>query len=230
MRKNAQTKGLQIQPTPPYRASDARSFQTIGSPDAVRQLSRWVFESKIGERCKTTFGIRENGEGYNSRYVVAGLKNILPKGLPSVSVVKEQITPLVKNRKKGEALAAKINSTDLNALAAQFNTKIDTSRGISFNSQFIPNLGAETKVVGAAFTTEVGQVTKPIVGETGVFIAKVVNKGNTQPMGDKTQLREQLTNDARNRVMSPDQRTGRQMLIKGLAKKADIKDNRLKFF
>ena len=169
LRKNAQAKGLPIVPTPIFRVNDA-SVGNFGTSEGVRGIIRWAFESKVGERCKTAFALRDQGDAYNNKYVIAALKSIVPKGDPSVKDLKEQLTPMVKNRKKGEVLKAKITSSDMSAVAAQFNSKIDTAKGVTFNATFVPNLGSEAKVIGSIFTLEAGQTTKAILGETGVFL------------------------------------------------------------
>ena len=225
LRKNAQAKNLAVLPAAAFKANDP-ALGTMGQADGVRQLIRWAFEAKEGERSKTTFGMRQQGEGYNSQYVVAALKNIIPKGTPSVNDIKEQLTPYVKNQKKGEVLKSKITTTDLNAIAAQFNTKIDTAKGITFNATFIPSLGNEAKtakVIGAAFVTEPNQVAKPIVGETGVFVVKVINKTSSQnsPV-DKKVLGQQMASSIQGQM--------RGSILRSLKKNSELVDNRSKFF
>ncbi len=223
LRKNAQAKGLTLVPAPAFRAND-QSLGTLGAAEGVRQVIRWVFEAKAGERSSTTFGLRQPGEGYNSKYVVAAVKSVIPKGVPSVKDIKDQLTPFVKNRKKGEVLKSKITSSDLATIASQFSTKVDTAKGVTFNATFVPNLGAEAKVIGAAFTSEVNQVSKPIVGETGIFVLKVTNKSNiagSSPV-DKATLSQQLSGNIKSQV--------RGILLRSLRKNSGVEDNRAKFF
>ena len=222
LKKNAAAKNLAVQPAPSVRANDP-SLGLLAQAEGVRQVIRWAFEAGVGERSKTTFGLREQGEGYNSKYVVAGLKNIIPKGIPSVKDIKDQLTGYVKNRKKGEVLKSKITSSDLNAIAAQFSSKIDTARGVTFNATFVPNLGAEPRVIGAVFTTEANQVTKPVIGETGVFVMKVTNKASiaNSPV-DKKILGQQLASGMQGQV--------RGMILRSLRKNSGLVDNRAKFF
>jgi peptidyl-prolyl cis-trans isomerase D len=222
LRKNAQAKGLSIVPTPAFKINDPSAGQ-LGGSDGVRQIIRWAYESKAGERCKTTFSLREQGEAYNSRYIVAAVKSIIPKGVPSVADVKEQIMPMVKNRKKGEVLKAKFGSGDMNTIVTEFNARIDTAKGVTFNATFVPNLGSESKVIGSVFTLENGQTTKPIIGETGVFLAKLTSKNSiaNSPV-DKNILRQQLVGQAKGMV--------RGAITRSLKKNGSITDNRSKFF
>ena len=223
LRKNAQAKNLSIVPASAFRAND-QALGTLGQAEGVRQIIRWAFEAKAGERGKTTFGLRQQGEAFNSKYVVIALKNVIPKGVPSLKDVKEQLTPFVKNHKKGEVLKSKIASSDLNAIASQFSSRIDTARGVTFNATMVPNLGAEAKVIGAAFTSEVNQATKPVVGESGVFVLKVTNKANVAANSpvDKTTLSQQLSSSFKNQV--------RGIVLRGLKKNSGLEDSRAKFF
>jgi peptidyl-prolyl cis-trans isomerase D len=222
LRKNAQAKNLVITPTPAFKINDPSAGQ-LGGSDGVRQIIRWAYESKAGERCKTSFALRDQGEAYNSKYVVAAVKSIIPKGVPSVADVKEQITPMVKNRKKGEVLKAKFGASDMNAIVSTFNARIDTAKGVTFNATFVPNLGSESKVIGSVFTLQNGQVSKPIIGETGVFLAKVTNKSAVanSPV-DKNILRQQLVGQMKGMV--------RNAISRSLKKNGSIVDNRYKFF
>jgi peptidyl-prolyl cis-trans isomerase D len=223
LKKNAQAKGMNIVPAASFRAND-QSLGTLGQADGVRQIIRWAFEAKAGERGKTTFGLRQQGEAYNSKYVVIGLKSIIPQGVPALKDIKDQLTPYVKNHKKGQVLKSKMVSSDLNAIATQFSSKIDTAKGVTFNATMIPNLGSEAKVIGAAFTSEANQVTKPIIGESGVYVLKVTNKSDisaTSPV-TKANLSQQLSGSFKNQV--------RGILLRSLKKTSGLEDSRAKFF
>lgn len=219
LKKAATAKNIAVLPASPFRASD----NTIGQlGTSTRDIIRWAFDAKKGQLADQVFTVTNQGESAPSKFVIAGLKNVQPKGLQSVEDVKEMITPSVKNRKKGEVIASKIQTGDLNAIAGQFNATIDTATGVTFNANMVPKLGSESKVMGAAFTTAVGASSKAIVGDGGVFVLKVTNKETiTNSPVDKEQLRKQTTDQMR-------QANGG--FIRGLRKSANIDDNRVKFF
>jgi peptidyl-prolyl cis-trans isomerase D len=223
LKKNAAAKNFPLVASPPFRENDAQ-LGAFGAASGARQLIRWAFESKTGERNKEVISIQQQGEPFVSKYVLAGVKSVQPKGLQSAATAREQVTPLVRNRKKGEILKAKIGTvSDLSALAAQYNTKIDSATGVTFNANFVPNLGQEPKVMGVAFSTAVNSISAPIVGESGVCVVKVVNKQTlTNSPVDKNVLRQQVTGNIK--------QMARGFLIKTLKKENDITDNRAKFF
>jgi peptidyl-prolyl cis-trans isomerase D len=231
LKKNAAAKGLPMLPSPMFTANDPKGVGVLGTDEGTRALMRWAFEAKEGERSKTVYALREANDSYNNRYVVAGMKQILPLGALPLKTVKENITPQVKNIKKGEIIKSKINSSDLNAIAAQFGSKVDTATGVTFNVNFIPNIGNEQRVLATAFGTAEGQVSKPIVGELAVYVVKVVKKetiANT-PINQES-LRAQALSEIKNRIAQPDQRSGRTMLMRALYKHDGVVDNRLKFY
>jgi peptidyl-prolyl cis-trans isomerase D len=223
LKKNAAAKNIPLLPAPAFRANDAQ-LGPFGGATAVRSLIRWAYEAKAGDRNKEVISIQQPGEPFVSQYVLAGLKTVQPKGFQSVANVREQLTPMVRNRKKGEILKAKIGTvTDLNALASQYNARVDTAVGVTFNANVVPNLGQEPKVMGVAFSTPVNSISAPIVGETGVCVLKVVNKQTlTNSPVDKNVLRQQAAATIK--------QMARGFLIKTLRKENDITDNRAKFF
>lgn len=223
LKKNATAQNMSINPTPPFRENDAQ-IGSFGNATAARQIIRWAYEAKAGERGKEVFSMQQQGEPYVSQYVIAGLKTVQPKGLQTVANVREQLTPLVRNRKKGEILKTKIGTvTDLNALAGQYGAKVDTAVGVTFNANFVPSLGQEPKVMGVAFSTPVNSISAPIIGESGVCVVQVVNKLTlTNSPVDKNVLRQQVSGNIK--------QMARGFLIKTLKKESDITDNRSKFF
>ena len=223
LKQNATKKGLQVQVAPNFKSNDLQ-LGSFGQATGVRPLIRWAYEADAGDRSKQTFAMQQQGEPFVSQYIIAALKTVVPKGLATVAAMKEQVLPLVKNRKKGEALKAKIGSvSDLNALAGQYSSQVEYANGVTFNATFIPNLGSEPKVIGAAFTTAVGAISPAMVGEGAVFVLKVTKKEPVpnSPV-DKTVLRQQLGANQKNIV--------RSALVRSLKKKVSIEDNRSKFF
>ena len=223
MKKDAQAKGLQVQTSQPTKAYDY-SLGSAGSGSTGRDVVKWAFkDGSVGEVAPSVYSFSEQGDSYISRFVVAALKSIQPKGMPTVANIKEDILPLVRNKKKGEILKSKITGSDLSAIAATYQTKVDTAMGVTFNATFVPKLGQEGDVIATAFNTAVGSVSKPIAGQSGVFVIKPIAKNPivNSPV-DKNQLRMQLTN--------PIKSTLRSRLIADLKKHVDVVDNRATFF
>ena len=212
--------GIQLEMSAPLEENDFQ-IGNLGGTSRTREMVRWANGAKAGQVAAEVFDFANEGQYYTNKFVVAGLKAILPAGLPSVADVKEDIEVAVKNRKKGEVIKAKLAGKDLNGAMATFpNTKIDTIRQANFAGQFVPGLGNEPKVLGAVFTAAQNTATEPILGTNAVYVAQVTNKADAQAPADMTQIQKQLINAARSQL--------RGRLLPTMKDKANIADYRSK--
>ena len=70
--KNAQAKGLTLQTSPATRANDMY-LGALGQATGIREILRWAFDSKVGERAKKSYALNEAGEAYPNKYIVPAL-------------------------------------------------------------------------------------------------------------------------------------------------------------
>jgi peptidyl-prolyl cis-trans isomerase D len=136
-----------------------------------RSLIRWVFDNKIGT-VSEPFDLKD-------QYVVAVVTNEIPEGVQPASVARVLVEPILRNKKKAEAIAKKIaGEKDFTKIATQnagITANIDTVR---FNDPFLPGLGAESKVIGAAFNKKnLSTISEVIEGQNGAFFIKVNQVG-----------------------------------------------------
>jgi len=215
--------GFLVQNTPPLKTNDY-AIGTIGTGEDARNMVRWAFEpkSKEGAVSPEVFVFRDAQGGYfDSKYVVAGLRSIIPKGKAKIAALKSlpEADTKVKNRKKGEYLKSKIQGNDIAALATQWNARQDTIRGVSF----LQSQGGEPRLQGTLFSLTPGQVSQPIVGNNGVYvISPLTEKTQSQAPADLTMFRRQVASTSTVSI--------RTNLIKSLVKRSEMKDNRAKFF
>jgi len=88
---------------------------------------------------------------------------------------------------------------------------------------FMQSQSGEPRIQGVLFGLTPGQISKPIVGGSGVYlIAPVTDRTQTQVPTDLTMFRKQFSSTAMVGI--------RTNLIKSMIKNADKKDNRAKFF
>lgn len=204
--------------------ANAYQFSNLGSGGTSRDIIRWAFDptTKAGMVAPEVFIYDEPTLFYNARYIVPALKTIIKPGISTIADVKENFTDRVKNQKKVELLAAKITSKDLNAIASQFNVKVDTVKNINFGMNFLPGLGNETKLIGRVSVMEIGQVSEPVIGQNAVYVAELLSRSDVGTGSDLSSFKEQLTMSARGSVDS------RLMeVVKSVSK---IKDNRYTFY
>lgn len=214
--KAVKDKGLNLRSAPKLSESD----NTIPGLKAAREVVRWSFNSE------TDKGAVSNVFDVDGIYVVAALKNKVEKGIIPLDVIKDQIKPLVIREKKAEYLLKKVNdqfakAKDLNAILQLYpNTRIDTA-DVSFASANIPNYGHEAKVTGHIFAAKKAQVVGPIQGEQGVYSFVLDNMKEPPATTDYESQKKQM-------AMYFQSRAG--MMSNILQEKADITDNRLKFY
>ncbi len=200
------------------------ALEGLGTGSDAREVVRWAFgeDVKAGSVSKDVFSFRDETGGYfDSKYLVAGLKSIAPKGNATIAVLKSlpEAELQVKQVKKGEVLKAKIGSnTDMSAIAAQFESKVDTVKAVSMMSS-----GGEPRVLGTVFHLAKGETSAPILGASGVYIIQTLSdKPQTQIPADLTMFRKQYTSSAASSI--------RTNIMATLKKEASIKDNRSRFY
>jgi peptidyl-prolyl cis-trans isomerase D len=146
-------------------------FSNLGSGGTSREIVKWAFDpdTKTGSVAPEVFVFDEPTLFYNSHYVVPGLKSIIKPGEATLADVKENHKQKVLDKKKADMIAAKITNPDLQSVASQFDVPIDTFKNVNFNMSFLEGLGNETAVIGRVSVMKVGEVSKPIKGQAGVF-------------------------------------------------------------
>ena len=106
----------------------------------------------------------------------------------------------------------------MSAVAAQFESKVDTVKAVSMMSS-----GGEPRVLGTVFHLAKGETSAPILGASGVYIIQTLSdKPQTQIPADLTMFRKQYTSSAASSI--------RTNIMATLKKEANIKDNRSRFY
>lgn len=200
------------------------SVPRLGGNSTTRDFVKWAFnKNRQNGDVKADILLFKSAAGfYNDKAVVAGLKTKIKAGFPNVNVMKDELKPLVMNKKKGEMLASQVTSSDLAAIASQFNITVDTSRNISFKNAFVPKMGNEPKVVGKLFRLEQSKTSAPIVGNGGVFVVQPINVVKPNLPSNLDFIKQQETRSFAGNA--------KNFLIKDLVKKAKIDDNRSTFY
>ncbi len=199
-------------------------FSNLGSGGTSRDIIRWAFEPgvKAGMVSPDVYVYDEPTLFYNARYVVPAVRTVIKAGVLSLADVKESFKTKVIAKKKGELLAAKITGQDLNAVASQFGVSVDTFNNVNFNMSYLQGLGNENNVIGRVTSLKEGEVAGPIVGVSGVYMVKVIQRTEASLSTDITSFRGQLTATSRSSVDS--------RLIEAIKSTAEIEDFRYNFY
>jgi peptidyl-prolyl cis-trans isomerase D len=155
------------------------------------------------------------------RYLVVQITGAYNEGVQPASVARTMVEPIIRNKKKAAEIAKKIGSaTTLEAVASANNTQVMTADTVRFSDPFVPNLGSEPRVIGAAFNKNYQtRPSGPIEGNTGVFVVKVNQVGALSSASADVLLQK------RSQEMQLKQYANYSTLD-ALRKAADIKDTR----
>ncbi len=211
--ENAAKQKLPVLSAPDLKKND---FQVPGLGDS-RQFIRWIFENKTGN-------VSEPYE-IGDKYVVAVVTGEADKGLLNVAKARPIAEPLIINEKKAQQIiSSKLKGSTLEQVAQSAGIGVLRADSVGFAQPFIPNIGNEPKITGAAFNKSLqGKMSEPIAGNTGVFVIKgdgVSALPNTNMNAE--QLRKQLETQQK--------QMGGYRSIEALKKAANIKDNRFDFY
>ena len=195
----------------------------IGLENA-RILIRAAYEAKTGDILTTTQGSPIFEMGNN--FVIGILTKATKEGISTFEEAKTRVELTVSKEKKAEYLSKKAaatieGKTDLQSIASQLNSSVKSANNINFNSFSIPGLGAEPAVVGTVSFLDVDKISKPIAGNNGVYIVKVTSVNENPNQGVDAE-RERLAQSMGFRASS--------QAFEAQRKKADITDNRAKFY
>jgi peptidylprolyl isomerase/peptidyl-prolyl cis-trans isomerase D len=190
---------------------------------AARKMVQWAFQQEKS-------GVIDFFDTDN-KYMIVKLNKVIEKGLSKAEDIREEITLLVRNEKKGKDLAEQLNkaatgTSDLNSIAAKVSgAQVSDTTLVRFSSAYVPGLGNEPKFVGTAFGATTGKLSKAVAGERAAFIImpKTVEAQSAEAIPDKNMYKQQIQ-----RMFSS--RINFQSILEAIMKKADVVDTRYKFY
>ncbi|MCM4156664.1 peptidylprolyl isomerase [Gramella sp. AN32] len=189
--------------------------ENIPGAGAQRRVIQWAFEdgAEVGDvkRFDT-----------NNGYIVAQITATNPKGLMSVEDASAEVTPILRKEKKAEIIKSKLKGSTLDEIAKNQNTSVQNADAVNLNSPTLAGAGAEPEVVGAVFSLKKGQVSKPIAGNKGVYVAELVSKFEAPKMESYKAFAQQESMARRAQATT--------RVFEALKNKADIEDNRARFY
>ncbi|MFK8007657.1 MAG: peptidylprolyl isomerase [Saprospiraceae bacterium] len=202
--------------------ANAFSIQALGSSEDSRKMIKFAFENSVGDVSSDVYSFQDQIDFYDNKYIVSGVDMVQKAGKASLENVRDIITPLVRNMKKGEIIKGKINTQDLASIASTFQTDLDTASNVNFSSSSVPGLGQEPNVVAAAFSVDENSVASPVIGANGVFVVKTTSKPAATPPSNIPSIRNTIRLNSQNQV--------RTAVMQSMKKNADIDDKRSNFF
>ncbi len=192
----------------------------VNNLNNARELVRWAYdkETEIGD-VSPVFEI-------NDQYVVATLTGKREKGYAKVEDIKEELTAAVRNELKAKQIMEKLQGMNgsLDQIAAKYgpDAMIREAQNITFASGAIPGIGVEPVAVGKAFGLKPGAHSAPFQGEGGVLMVEMLQLNKAPETKDLAAVKNEIKNARSGRTEGN--------AFEAIKEKADIKDNRVKFF
>jgi peptidyl-prolyl cis-trans isomerase D len=204
--------------TPRFATDFGPNENALPGLETSREIIRWAYENKKGT-VSQIFDLSD-------RYVVAALTDVKEKGIAPLESVKAEIETALKKEKKMEKLAANMKSkiasaTSIDAVASALGAQTAEATKVRFANPYVNTVGLEPVVVSKAFNMSNGQLSTPIIGSNGVFIIQV-NNLDVPAQTDLVSAEFRLKYGLNNRVSYEG--------YEALQDKAEIKDERIKFF
>lgn len=220
----AKKQGLEMMESNPLKQSDY-TLMNYGASPTSRDIVRWAYAPGVStdDISDQVYTYEDQERYFNSRYLLVGLEKEFPKGEKTVDDARKTLETLLKNELKGKKIQAAIKGKDLAAIAKKYNIAIDTVANATFNNRFMPKVGNEPKVLSAVFNGTINKETKPIIGNSGVFVVKPLVIKMADKPGQDIDAQKKMSNS---------QYKGEAgfMFMESLRNKAKVKDNRYKFF
>lgn len=191
----------------------------IGALGDARQVVQWLYrDASVGE-VSEIFDLTD-------QYVVAVMTKEIKKGYRPLEDAKAEMKGEVVKIAQGRKIVEKLKGTSgtLEEIASAFgnDANIYSNSDIRLNSNALPTVGFDPKVVGAVFALEDGKRSGPIEGENGVVIIELQNKTVAPSLNDYVAYKEQLAENSFS--------LSSMSILEAIREAADIEDKRYKFF
>jgi peptidyl-prolyl cis-trans isomerase D len=191
----------------------------IGILGDARRIVQWLFrDASVGD-VSEVFDL-------NDQFVVAVMTNEVKEGYKPLDMVKDEITPQVRNQIKGNIIIQKLGDLQgtLDEIASAFGSdaNVYSNSDVRLNTSSLPGIGYDPVVLGTTFSLENNKRSKPFAGESGVVIIETQNKTIAPAIADyglyKTQLEQSRENQTKNTI------------AESIKDNSDIEDKRYKFY
>ncbi len=184
-------------------------------------LIRWIFDEN------TKKGSVSEVLEIDGKYIVAKCRAKRKEGVPEVDDIRETLVAEVIKEKKAAMLTEKVekalkSAKTMDALARALNVNVQDIPNQTFASGYVPSAGNDPKLVGYMFAQPEKKMSKPIIGETGVYVVTINGKVPGAGVPNLADRQRQMTDELRSRA--------EPQILDALKVGAKIKDYRYKFF
>ncbi len=211
-----------------YQVIETPEFQKTGSIPGIGQndiVTNFAFNDKLGAISEPIYA--------RDGIIVIKVSNVREEGVRPLEEVKVAVKSMAMKQKKMEKVREQVDafyktltsSSDIIS-AAQSNPNIIAQNSGMFKPTDGPlSVGRDMKFIGNALSLKQGEISKPFEGNRGYYIIQLLSSSPFDSLkynSERESLSAQLLQEKRSRILS-DWQTA-------LREKADIVDNRGKFF
>ena len=192
--------------------------QSVAGIPSSRSIVRWAFNSKKGDTS-------EIFEFEGNRYAVAMVEAVLEKGYRPINTVAEILKSELINDKKAEIImveAQGLKCDSLQQCADVWNVPVQSVKFVNFSTPSISGIGVEPALNYSSSVAELNQITGPVKGSRGVFLIQVTDKMPAAGEFNVEQQKQNMNLQNSYRYL--------YMPLSALREKADIEDNRARFY
>lgn len=183
-----------------------------------KEVIQWAYDND------RNVGDVSNPIELEDKIVVAMVSGIKEKGVIPLEMAKPFMRPEIIREKKAERFKAEFGTyTTLEEAGKNAQADIQKVTSARFSDSSLPGgLGREAALIGTAFALKEGSVSKPIVGNRGVFVARL---DAITPAPEGGDIKQEQTVSDNNKSTRAD-RQG----YEALKKEVGVEDNRAKFY
>ncbi len=183
--------------------------------ESSRSLVKWAYSNEQGKV--------SNAEQFENTFVVAKIKVASDEGTAPFDKVIDDARLGAINEKKAKMILEQLgNVTSVDEAAQKLGKQVEDAQNVQFANYAITGIGTEPAVLGKIFRMEVGQTSKPIKGNNGVFIVYVYNDVHAPEKTDFSDIKSTIEGQLDSRVNFG--------VFEALKEKANVEDNRYKFY
>ena len=191
--------------------------KTIAGLENPRVLIRWAYTAEKGDMSK----VFELG----NTFVVAVLTAVKEEGFAEIDDVKEELKTGAIKEKKAATFMSEFDGAkagDIQTIADKMNLPVEVRDNVLFAANAIAGLGREPALLGTVGGMEQGDISKPIKGDLGVYVVYLESRIDVPAQASYGQNTQMLNGQIASRVDFE--------VFEALKEKAEIIDNRAKFF
>jgi peptidyl-prolyl cis-trans isomerase D len=165
----------------------------------------------------------------DTQFIVMEVSEVIPAGTRPLEDIRPQVETLVRNEKRKKLMLDKVSGmikgqTSIDAIANANGREVQTADAVTLNNVSLPGAGVEPAVIGTIFGLGLNSMSKPVQGESAIYIVEVTGR----QMADKANLSDPERAAIRSRLEQNRNAMFQQNWIQELKKKADIEDYRLR--